>query len=178
MSRPRILLIALVALTIAGLACSAATPTPTPTPIPTATEPPEATATSAPTPKPAATSTRAAAAATSTRAVAAAPTTAPSSAGVLFNDDFSSQTATEDNGWELVGSANVDRTWSANKYTLTVKKKGQLGFGTPDGEYTDFGAEIEAQANSAYAKYGIRFRSQGSDNPSYYIFVVTTDGKY
>lgn len=181
MSRSRILLIALIALTVAGLACSAAqrTPTPAPTPIPTATEPPEATATSAPTSKPAATSTRAAMAATSTRAAAAAPTTAPSSAGVLFNDDFSSQQASEDNGWNFDSTTNTDRAWSANKYTISVKKKGQLGFGTPDGEYSDFGAEIEAQANSAYAQYGIRFRFQGgADNPSYYVFVVTTDGKY
>jgi len=178
MSRLRILLIAIIALTLAGLACSAAQSTPTPTPIPTATEPPEATATSAPTPKLAATSTKAPVAPTATKA-SAAPTTAPSSEGVLFNDDFSSQTASEDNGWDFVSSTNVDRAWSANKYTLTVKKKGQLGFGTPDGEYTDFGAEIEAQANSAYARYGIRFRIQGgTDNPSYYIFVIATDGKY
>ncbi len=178
MSRSHILLIALAALTIAGLACSAAQSKPTPTPIPTATEPPKSTATSAPTPKPAATSTRAAAAATATKA-SAAPTSAPPSAGVLFNDDFRSQKATEDNGWDFASTDNVDRAWSANKYTLSVKKKNYLGYGTPDGEYTDFGAEVEAQANSAYARYGIRFRIQGgTDNPSYYIFVVATDGKY
>jgi len=180
MSRSRILLIALIALTVAGLACSAAqrTPTPAPTPIPTATEPPEATATSAPTPKPVATSTKVPVAPTATKA-SAVPTAAPASAGVLFNDDFSSQTASEDNGWDFDSTDNVDRAWSANKYTLSVKKKNYLGYGTPNGEYNDFGAEIEAQASSAYAKYGIRFRSQGgSDNPSYYVFVVSTDGKY
>ena len=175
MSRSKILWIAIAALTIAGLACSAAKPTPTPTPIPTATEPPEATATSAPTPKPAATSTKAPVAPTATKA-SAAPTTAPSSDGVLFNDDFSSQQATEDNGWNFDSTTNTDRAWSANRYTISVKKKLQLGYGTPDGEYSDFGAEIEAQANSAYAQYGIRFRIQDVDN--YYVFVVTTDGKY
>jgi len=99
--------------------------------------------------------------------------------GILFNDDFSSRQVSEGNGWDFASTENVERIWSANKYTLSVKKKNYLGYSTPDGEYNDFGAEIEAQANSAYAKYGIRFRSQGgSDNPSYYIFVVTTDGKY
>ena len=177
MSRSRILWIALAALTIAGLACSAAQSTPTPKPIPTATEPPEATATSAPTPKLAATSTKAPVAPTATK-VSTAPTAAPSTEGVLFDDDFGSQQVSEDNGWDFDSTENVDRTWSANKYTFAVNKKNYLGYGTPDGEYDDFGAEIEAQTNSAYARYGIRFRIQAGDKPSYYIFVVTTDGKY
>ena len=175
MSRSKTLWIAIAALTIAGLACSAAQSTPTPTPLPTATEPPKATATSAPTSKLAATSTRAAVAATSTRAAAAAPTTAPSSAGVLFNDDFSSQQVSEGNGWNFDSTENTERTWSTNKYTISVKKKGQLGYSTPDGEYSDFGAEIEAQTNSEYAEYGIRFRA---DSDNYYIFGVSTTGQY
>jgi hypothetical protein len=177
MSRSRILWIAVAALTIAGLACSAAERTPTPMPVPTATEAPQATETSVPTPKPAATSTKAPVAPTATKAPAA-PTAAPSAEGVLFDDDFGSQQTSESNGWDFTSTENVERSWSANKYTFAVNKKNYLGYGTPDGEYDDFGAEVEAQTSSAYARYGIRFRIQGGDNASYYIFVVTTDGKY
>jgi len=174
MSRSSILLIALAALTIAGLACSAAQSTPTPTPIPTATEPPEATATSAPAPKPAATSTRAAAAATSTRAPATL------TAGTLFKDDFSSQQASEDNGWTFDTGENVETTWAPNKFIITLKKKQWLGLSWPDGTYDNFGAEAEAQPTTdEYAEYGIVFRVSGdTDTRSYYTFAVTTDGKY
>jgi hypothetical protein len=176
MSRSKILWIAIAALTIAGLACSAAQRTPTPAPIPTATEPPEATATSAPTPKPAATSTRAPAA-TSTRA----PTVAPSSPGVLFNDDFSSQTASEDNGWVFDTGESVDTTWAPNQFIITLKKKQWIGLSWPDGSYDNFGAEAVAQPTTdQYAEYGIVFRVSGdnTDTRSYYTFAVTTDGKY
>jgi len=179
MSRSRILWIALAALTIAGLACSAAQSTPTPTPIPTATEPPEATTTSAPTPKQAATSTKAPVAPTATKA-SAAPTTAPSSAGALFNDDFSSQQASEDNGWIFDTGENVDTTWAPNKFIITLKKKQWLGLSWPDGTFDNFGAEAEAQPTTdEYAEYGIVFRVSGDqDTRSYYTFAVTTDGKY
>ena len=179
MSRSKILWIAIAALTIAGLACSAAKPTPTPTPIPTATEPPQATATSAPTPKVAATSTKVPVAPTATKA-SAAPTVAPSSAGVLFNDDFSSQQTSEDKGWVFDSGENVDRTWAPSKFTISVKKKQWLGLNWPDGTYDNFGAETEAQpTTNDYAEYGIVFRVSGdTDTRSYYIFAVTTDGKY
>jgi hypothetical protein len=169
MTKPRTLLIALAMLVIASLACSvstAGTPTPAPTPteeptveLPTATIAP--TSTRAPTPKPKPTATTA---------------SVPTGVGVLFSDDFSSQQATEDNGWNFDSTDNVDRAWAPNQYTISVHKTNYLGYGTPDGEYTDFGAEAEAQATSEYAKYGLRFRIADGDN--YYIFVITTDGKY
>ena len=179
MSRSRTLWIAIAALTIAGLACSAAQSTPTPTPIPTATEPPEATATSASTPKPAATSTKAPVAPTATKA-SAAPTAAPSTAGVLFNDDFSSQQTSEDKGWIFDSGENVDRTWAPSKFTISIKKKQWLGLNWPDGNYDDFGAETVAQpTTNEYAEYGIVFRVSGDTaTRSYYTFAVTTDGKY
>jgi hypothetical protein len=180
MSRSKILWIAIAALTMAGLACSAAQRTPTPAPIPTATEPPEATATSAPTPKSAPTSTKAPVAPTATKA-SAAPTAAPSSAGVLFNDDFSSQTASEDNGWVFDTSDNVDTTWAPNQFIITLKKKQWIGLSWPDGSYDNFGAEAVAQPTTdQYAEYGIVFRVSGdnTDTRSYYTFAVTTDGKY
>jgi hypothetical protein len=74
----------------------------------------------------------------------------------------------------------VDTTWSAGKMNIAIKKKNWLGLNWPDGDYDDFGVEIEAQpTTSAYTEYGITFRVTGSsDARSYYIFGVTTNGKY
>jgi hypothetical protein len=159
----RKLAMALVVLVIATLACSPLSVLPTATP----TRPP-ATATLAPTRVPAA---------TSTRSPAPQPTAPSLAAGVLFSDDFSSQQASEDNGWSFQASDNVDRTWSANKLVISIKKKLYLGLNWPDGIYDDFGAEVEGQANTGYAEYGIAFRIS-DDKANYYIFAVTTDGKY
>jgi hypothetical protein len=157
--------IALTALMIAILACAplpkSVLPTATPTRppvIPTiaSTPVPAATVTRAPTPKPAATST-------------------PS--GVLFNDDFSSQQASEDNGWSFKAGDSVDRSWSAKKLIISIKQKQYLGLNWPDGTYDDFGVEVEAQPNSATAEYGIAFRIS-EDKNNYYVFGITTDGKY
>jgi hypothetical protein len=100
--------------------------------------------------------------------------------GVLFSDDFSSQKASEDRGWIFDTGENVDTVWSANKLTLSIKKKNSLGLSWPDGTYDNFGAEAEGQATSNdYAEYGIIFRVGGEqDSRTYYIFGVNTDGKY
>jgi serine/threonine protein kinase len=101
-------------------------------------------------------------------------------ASVLFDDDFQSQQASEDKGWSFEPGDYVDYVWSAGKMTVSVKKKNWLGLNWPDGDYDDFGVEIEAQPEtSAYTEYGIVFRVSGSsDARSYYIFGVTTNGKY
>jgi hypothetical protein len=98
----------------------------------------------------------------------------------LFEDDFKSQQASEDNGWGFDPGDYVDYTWSAGKLTIAVKKKNWLGLNWPDGEYDDFGAEVEAQpTTSDTTEYGIIFRVSGSsDSRSYYIFGVTSKGKY
>jgi hypothetical protein len=155
--------VALAALIIATLACVPTTPRPTATP----TQMPP-TATLAPTQAPVATSTRAA---------APQPTKPPVAAGVLFSDDFSSQQASKDKGWSFSTGDNVDRSWSANKLIISIKKKQYIGLNWPDGAHDDFGAEIEAQANSSVAEYGIAFRIS-DDKDNYYVFGVTTDGKY
>ena len=112
-----------------------------------------------------------------TLATEAPPTPA---ASVLFEDDFQSQPASADKGWVFEPGENVDTTWSAGKVTIIIKKKNWLGLNWPDGDYDDFGVEIEAQpTTSAYTEYGIVFRVSGSsDARSYYIFGVTTNGKY
>ena len=155
--------VALAALIIATLACVPSTPRPTATPT---QMPPTATLASTPVP-----------AATSTRAPAPQPTKPPAAAGVLFTDDFGSQQVSEDNGWSFSTGDNVDRSWSANKLILSIKKKQYIGLNWPDGTFDDFGAEMEAQANSSGAEYGIAFRVS-DDKDNYYIFGVTTDGKY
>jgi hypothetical protein len=98
----------------------------------------------------------------------------------LFNDDFSSQQASEDKGWSFESDKDADLTWSANKLTISVKTKQLIAPDLPDGTYDDFGAETEAQATTSdYAEYGIVFRYSGDTGTrSYYIFYVTTDGKY
>jgi|GEM_PF-4785156 len=157
--------IALAVLTIAILACSplpaSVLPTATPTKRPVVP-------TLAPTPTQAA---------TVTRAPTPKPTATPTPSGVLFNDDFSSQQASEDKGWSFKASDNVDRSWSAKKLIVSIKQKQYLGLDWPDGAYDDFGAEIEAQPNSASAEYGIAFRIS-EDKENYYVFGITTDGKY
>ncbi len=177
MPRTRVLLIGCIIWVIASLACSSATaiPTPTPTLAPTATrEPP----TAAPPAKPTPTNTRPATRSAPTPRPS--PTTSSLPAGVLFSDDFSSQQASEDMGWNFDSGDNVDYTWSANRQTISIKKKQWLGLNWPDGSFKDFGAETEAQSvGNDYAEYGLVFREGGTqDKRSYYIFGVTTQGKY
>jgi len=116
----------------------------------------------------------------STRVAAAVPPAQPtSSAGVLFDDDFSSEQASKDKGWTFDSGDNVDYTWSASKFSVSVKKKQWYGWKSPGDKYDDFGAQVEAQAaGSDYAEYGLAFRISGSDNGSFYVFAVTTNGKY
>ena len=176
MSRSHLLATIVGVLVMASLACSAATSTSTPTPAPTPTTmaapPTKAASTSAPAPT-------VAPAATNTRAATPRPTAAPAS-GVLFSDDFSSQTASEDKGWVFDTGDNVDYAWSANKLTISIKKQQWLGLDWPDGTYDDLGVELEAQAiGNDYTEYGIILRVSGdTDSRTYYIFGVTTDGKY
>jgi serine/threonine protein kinase len=101
-------------------------------------------------------------------------------ASVLFEDDFQSQQASEGKGWSFDPGDYVDYAWSVGKMTISVKKKNWLGLNWPDGAYDDFGVQIEAQATTSdYTEYGIVFRVSGSSNArSYYIFGVTTKGKY
>jgi hypothetical protein len=181
MTRWQVVTMVLIALVLASLACSAATPTPTaPPPLPTAAAtstiaatPTTAAATKAPasTPKPSA---------TDTRAPTAKATTAASPAGVLFTDDFGSQKASEDKGWVFDVGENVDTAWAANKYIVSIKKQNWLGLNWPDGTYDNFGAEAEGLVTGgSYAEYGLVFRVSGDkDSRSYYIFGVTTEGKY
>jgi len=176
MSRSRIVWIACVTLALSSLACSAntgggSTPAPTLMPAPTVPPPPPTTApppTLPPTVKPLATDTR-------------VPTSTPAQAsGVLFTDDFGSQSASEDKGWSFEPGENVDYIWSANKFTLSVKKSNWLGLNWPDGAYDNFGAEVDLQpVSGSFAEYGLAFRVSGEEGArSYYLFGVTTDGKY
>ncbi len=145
------------------------TPTRAPSATPTARPP-----TVTPTARPATATPTVKVVATATRTPAGLP------GAVLFLDDFSSQEQTQANDWVLETGTNVDYAWAPGKYTITVKKADYLGYSWPDGIYTDFAAEVIAQSGgSSDADYGIVFKVSGeSGSRSYYLFGVTTDGKY
>ncbi len=113
----------------------------------------------------------------STPQCSSSPALAP---GILFNDDFSSQTVSECNGWSMSPGENVDYTWSPRKYTFSIKEPKYLGFDWPNGEYDNFAAEADAQSMSdGLTDYGLAFRINGAKNSrSYYMFAVTSDGNY
>jgi hypothetical protein len=188
--------------TATALPTAPATATPLP---PTATALPTApaTATAAPaTPRPSPALTPAAAAspvtATTSSGQQSAPQTKPGAApappatgatpaparalaaGVLFNDDFSSQQASESMGWTFSSDANVDVAWSAGSIIASIKKTQWISTLWSNGSYQDFGAEMEGQPLAdGYAQYGLVFRVQGLDSGgTYYVFGVDTDGKY
>jgi len=160
------------------LTIPSATPSPTVKPSATATRVP--TVTPSRTATPAATATR-----TSTPRPSATPTKGPTgtptpAAGVLLYEDFASRQAAEDRGWSITTGTNVDYTWSPGKLSVAVKQSNWIGFTWPDGEYADFAVETEAQpANANPCEYGLVFRVSGtSDSRSYYLFGVTSAGKY
>lgn len=183
MSRWQILAQCLMALALASLACSAATSAPTaPPPLPTAAATATQVATQAAT-RPAATSAPVSTpkpSATDTRAPTAKATMSALPSGVLFSDDFATQKTSEDKGWVFEAGENVDTAWAANKFIVSVKKANWLGLNWPDGKYDNFGAETEGLVTGgSYAEYGLVFRVSGDkDSRNYYIFGVTTDGKY
>jgi hypothetical protein len=119
---------------------------------------------------------------TATRTAAATVTRTPAGlpGAILRSDDFLSQTLTVANNWTLETGTDVDYVWSPGKLTVTVKKPSLLGYTWPDGRYTDFAAEVVAQPGSSTAgEYGMVFRVSGtSGTRNYYLYGVTTDGKY
>jgi len=122
-------------------------------------------------------------AATSTGAPSPTPKCPPTPAlpaGVLFSDDFASRQAAECNDLDFTSDEAVDRTWSANKYIISIKKTQFLGWDGPSNEYDNFGAETQAQmVDGNYAEYGLVFRASGAEGAlSYYLFAITTDGEY
>ncbi len=101
------------------------------------------------------------------------------SLGILFQDDFSSQTRSQNLGWSFGALDTGERTWSPNQFKVTIKKDAG-GITLPDCVAKDFGVEIEAQPeNKSGIEYGITFRYSASrDRVSTYVFRITTDGKY
>ncbi len=107
--------------------------------------------------------------------------TATTPPGILFHDDFSSEQVSRSKGWGFGAETSADYTWSPNRLTITTKKKRTILWATvPAGVQKDFGVEIEAQPEDKPGiEYGIMLRLGGSaDARSYYLFGVTTEGKY
>lgn len=157
---------AAASVTVTVTAAAGSTPAATLTPIATSTATPVRTATFTPTPQPTATFT-------TTRR----PTATSTPSGILFTDDFTSKQASIDKGWEF----DSDYTWSPGKLTMTVSTTHKITWETiPAGSLQDFGIEVEAQPQSSSGiEYGLMFRFSGdTDNYIYYLFGLTTEGKY
>ncbi len=142
-----------------------------------ATEAATATASPSPTstPQPSSTPT-----ATSFPTITPLPTATALPTGWLFFDDFGSMQASTAKGWIFGAVGNVNRAWTSNKLILSIQDKELIGWNTLRGDYGDFGVETEMQATSKYAEYGIIFRKSGDTQAvrSFYLFGVTTDGRY
>ena len=111
----------------------------------------------------------------------ACPPTPALPAGVLFSDDFGSRQVSVCNGWRFNSSENGDYAWSANKYTISVRKKLTVEASDSRGEYDNFAVETQAQpVGNNYAEYGVVFRltGKGGTPSSLYAFGISTDGKY
>jgi hypothetical protein len=147
------------------------------TPVPPATEAATATAFPSPTstPQPSSTPT-----ATSLPTITPLPTATALPTGWLFFDDFGSMQASTAKGWIFGAAGSVNRAWASNRLILSIQDKELVGWNTIRGDYGDFGAETEMQATSKYAEYGIIFRKSGDTQSgrSFYLFGVTTDGRY
>ncbi len=104
------------------------------------------------------------------------PTATRLPAGTLFIEDFSSMQAAEQKGWSFESDETVQYAWSPAGLDVSLKKKNWMAWNMPDGEYRNFGAEVEVEAKSAgYGEYGLVFRA-GDD--AGYFFGVTTEGRY
>lgn len=103
-----------------------------------------------------------------------------SSSGILFADDFSSEQRSTALGWDYAGSEGVERTWSGDKLTVTIKKKNGAAASYANRFIGDFGAEVEAETEDKPGiEYGIAFRySLSYGRASLYEFMITSDGKY
>jgi hypothetical protein len=163
------------AATTAPLPSITRAPVATSAPLPTVPSAPAATV--VPTKPAAVPPTLAAIGATPTPQCPSAPALAP---GVLFNDDFGSQAVSDCNGWALGPGDYVDHVWAQNKYNFVINKTDYIGLDWPDGQFDNFAAEVEAQPTSdGVTDYGLAFRISGAKGArSYYIFGVTSDGRY
>ena len=113
----------------------------------------------------------------------ATPTQAPTATslpdGMMFTDDFSSEEVSSNNGWGMTSNDTADYDWSSNQVVISVNKSHWIAWNMPDDFYVNFAAELEAQpVDNGYAEYGIIFRAQTEDTPSFYNFGVNTNGEY
>lgn len=97
-------------------------------------------------------------------------------ASVLFQDDFSSEQASKENGWNFRSTDVVETTWSLNKLAMKVKQKEKLNTTCFNQTFQNFAAEIEAQpGGDAGTEYGIVFRFRGNPD-NYLMFGARLDG--
>lgn len=105
--------------------------------------------------------------------------TPPVRPGVLYEGDFSSKQASEDQGWDYTPFEGTELLWSPNKLSITANTMGQMN-GPYYSGFRDFGIEIEAQPeDKERLLYGIYFREQRKNGRrNCYSFGVTPSGRY
>jgi hypothetical protein len=108
------------------------------------------------------------------------PTVVPPTAVPLFFDDFSDNQETLDAGWYIGKKNGFGWIWSPN----TLKgyaSKGEVwtANGPTPITISNYALQVQAQPTGVgYAEYGIFFRAKNLEGGNYYVFTITTEGKY
>ena len=114
----------------------------------------------------------------------AAPTQPAQQAGtakVLFDDNFSSQATSTQNGWTFGTSDSFDQQWVQGMQTFNLKSANNIFWDYLPQTYQDVALTIEVQpATAGYVEYGIIFAIvQGTGTTkSQYLFSVDNQGEY
>jgi PKD repeat protein len=102
-------------------------------------------------------------------------TVLPAPSGLLFQDDFRNPSS----GWCIGRSALADYAYENGEYSITVKRPYWLYWCWAPQEHRfpeDFIVEVEArQVSGPNGEYGIVW---GKDSDNFYMFAVSTDGRY
>ncbi len=102
-------------------------------------------------------------------------TVLPAPSGLLYQDDFRSPSS----GWCTGRSALADYAYESGEYSITVKRPHWLYWCWAPREHSfpeDFIVEVEAgQVSGPSGEYGIIW---GKDSDNFYMFAVSTDGRY
>ncbi len=104
----------------------------------------------------------------------------PSTSGVLFQDDFSSQQASLASGWHFISGKGVASTWIPGAMVMIQTNPTSYDYDFPSASYDNFGAEVKASPDgTTYAEYGVLFRATSTSiGLSAYVFEVSSDGRF
>ena len=109
------------------------------------------------------------------------PAPQPGAAKVLFDDNFSSQDTSTQNGWTFGTSDSFDQQWAQGMQTFNLKSANNIFWDYLPQTYQDVALTIDAQpASSGYVEYGIIFAivPGTGTSKSEYLFSVDNQGEY